>query len=118
MSKEIDGYGIVKVISGEFKGRIGYYDDDDITFPENTNITGEDDGDSCENAEHVAIVYFGHFLLATEHHGIPYDQLEYASMNDLMKRKDELTRLCSPYYLDSSRQYKKICSFFSELHLV
>jgi hypothetical protein len=27
MPKEMDRYGTVKVISGKFKGRIGYYDD-------------------------------------------------------------------------------------------
>lgn len=34
MPKEMDRYGTVKVISGKFKGRIGYYDDDDSIFPE------------------------------------------------------------------------------------
>lgn len=119
MSKEMDKYGIVKVISGEFKGRIGYYDDDDYMFPEDMLCEDEEsDDDSIDNGIAVAIVYFGHFILATEHHAIPYESLEYASMNDLMRRKEELTRLCSPFTLDNSKKYKKVCSFFSELHLV
>lgn len=34
MPKEMERFGTVKVISGEFKGRIGYYDDDDYIFPD------------------------------------------------------------------------------------
>lgn len=111
MPKEMERYGTVKVISGEFKGRIGYYDDDHSIFPKDYEWNEEDD--EPEGIVHVAIVYFGYFSLATEHYGIPYDDLEYASMYDLMSRKIELTRLCSPY---NKTPYKKLCSYFSELH--
>jgi hypothetical protein len=117
MAKELDRFGIVKVISGKLKGRIGYYDDDDYIFPE--NVFGDDEDEDIDvKGEPVAIVYFGHFILAEEHYSIPYDALEYASMNDLMIRKNELTSLCSPFDVKRSRQYKKLCSYFSELHLV
>ena len=99
MPKEMDRYGTVKVISGKFKGRIGYYDDDDFIFPEDYEW---DENGAMESNEHVipaAIVYFGGFMLATEHYAIPYDDLDYPSMNDLMKRKDELKELCSLYTL-------------------
>lgn len=115
MPKEMDRYGTVKVISGEFKGRIGYYDDDDSIFPEDYEWNEENDDVTPEGVIHVAIVYFGYFSLATEHHYIPYDDLEYASMYDLMNRKTELTSLCSPY---NKTSYKKLCSYFSELHYV
>lgn len=116
MPKEMDRYGTVKVISGKFKGRIGYYDDDDSIFPENYEWNEEDDDDeTIEGIIHVAIVYFGHFSLATEHHGISYDDLEYASMYDLVNRKAELTKLCSPY---NKISYKKLCGYFSELHYI
>ena len=116
MPKEMDRYGTVKVISGKFKGRIGYYDDDDSIFPENYEWNEEDDDDeTIEGIIHVAIVYFGHFSLATEHHGISYDDLEYASMHDLVNRKAELTKLCSPY---NKISYKKLCGYFSELHYI
>jgi hypothetical protein len=63
MPKEMDRYGTVKVISGKFKGRIGYYDDDDSIFPENYEWNEEEDDDeTIEGIIHVAIVYFGHFL--------------------------------------------------------
>lgn len=115
MPKEMDRYGTVKVISGEFKGRIGYYDDDDSIFPEDYEWNEENDDVTPEGVIHVAIVYFGYFSLATEHHYIPYDDLEYASMYDLMNRKTELASLCSPY---NKTSYKKLCSYFSELHYV
>lgn len=118
MPKEMERYGTVKVISGEFKGRIGYYDDDDLLFPEDFEW---DESHSIENNENiipVAIVYFGHFLLATEHYAIPYDALDYPSMNDLMRRKDELTELCSPFNIRNRVSYKKLSSYFSELHYV
>ena len=53
--------------------------------------------------------------LATEHYGIPYDALEYASMYDLVARKAELAKLCSPY---NKISYKKLSSYFSELHYI
>lgn len=120
MNKEMELFGAVKVISGEFKGRIGYYDDDDYIFPDDISLDGEGDDEEniIDNSIPVAIVYFGHFSLATEHHAIPYDSLEYASMNDLMKRKDELTELCSPFNVNSKITYKKRCGYFSELHYV
>ena len=99
MPKEMERFGTVKVISGKFKGRIGYYDDDDYIFPDEI-VFDESHEDSIENAIPAAIVYFGHFLLAAEHHAIPYDDLEYVSMNDLVKRKDELTELCSPFNIN------------------
>lgn len=54
MPKEMDRYGTVKVISGKFKGRIGYYDDDDSIFPENYEWNEEDDDDeTIEGIIHV-----------------------------------------------------------------
>lgn len=92
MPKEMERFGTVKVISGEFKGRIGYYDDDDYIFPDGIVFDDNDKNeDIIDNAIPAAIVYFGYFSLAAEHHAIPYDDLEYVSMNDLVKRKDELT---------------------------
>ena len=49
MPKEMERYGTVKVISGKFKGRIGYYDDDDSIFPENYEWNEEDDDDEDED---------------------------------------------------------------------
>jgi len=115
MPKEMDRYGAVKVISGEFKGRIGYYEDDDTIFPEGYEYDEDDENEIPEGVLQVAIVYFGYFSIATEYYGIPYDDLEYATMHDLMTRKNELTELCSPY---NKTSYKKLCSYFSELHYV
>lgn len=119
MPKEMERFGTVKVISGEFKGRIGYYDDDDYIFPDGIVFDDNDKNeDIIDNAIPAAIVYFGYFSLAAEHHAIPYDDLEYVSMNDLVKRKDELTELCSPFNINSKITHKKRCSYFSELHYV
>ena len=118
MPKEMDRYGAVKVVSGKFKGRIGYYDDDDLIFPEDFEWDENDSLENNENITPVAIVYFGNFLLATEHYAIPYDDLDYPSMNDLMKRKNELTELCSPFNVKKRIPYKKLSSYFSELHYV
>lgn len=104
MPKEMERYGTVKVISGKFKGRIGYYDDDDLIYPEGYEWSEDTDDENPENVIRVAIVYFGDFLLAKEYYGIPYDDLEYASMNDLMNRKQELSILCSQI---SKVSYKK-----------
>ncbi|MFJ5386733.1 toll/interleukin-1 receptor domain-containing protein [Pectobacterium sp. CHL-2024] len=119
MKFEPGDYGIVKVIDGLHKGRIGYYDDDDIILPEDETF---DDDESIynesKNIERVAIVYFGTFLLAPGYYSIPYNEIEYASMNDLMTRKDELFNLCSPFVLKKKINHKELCSYFSELHLV
>lgn len=119
MSKNMDRYGVVKIISGELKGRIGYYDDDDIIFPEGTIFNEEyDDGEVEKIGETVAVVYLGSFMLAMEHHSISYDCLEYASINDLIVRKDELLKLCSPYNIKIGNEYEELCSLFAELHFV
>lgn len=119
MKFEPGDYRIVKVIDGLHKGRIGYYDDDDIILPEDETF---DDNKSIynerKNIERVAIVYFATFLLAPGYYSIPYDEIEYASMNDLMTRKDEFFNLCSPFLLKKKINHKELCSYFSELHLV
>lgn len=91
-------YGIVKVIHGVHKGRIGYYDDDDFISSEDEMSDDEEYIDE-ENEDQVAIVYFGEFVLAPEHYSIPHNALEHVSMNDLMTRKEELFNLCSPFML-------------------
>ncbi|QWT39314.1 toll/interleukin-1 receptor domain-containing protein [Dickeya dadantii] len=112
-------YGIVKVIHGVHKGRIGYYDDDDfISSEEEIADNDEYTYEESENEDQIAIVYFGDFLLAPEHYSISHDALEHVSMNDLMIRKEELFNLCSPFVSKKKTNYTKLCSYFSELHLV
>ena len=61
MPKEMERFGTVKVISGEFKGRIGYYDDDDYIFPDGIVFDDNDKNeDIIDNAIPAAIVYFGY----------------------------------------------------------
>ena len=69
LKKEINDldYGPVIVASGEYKGRIGIYDDD------------EDEG--------LAIVYFGDFLLTNEYCTIPFECLDdKITTQDLLER--------------------------------
>ncbi|MBW5892559.1 toll/interleukin-1 receptor domain-containing protein [Pectobacterium polaris] len=119
MSLRPGDYGIVKVIHGEHKGRIGYYDDDDFISAEE-EIFDDDEHiyEESENEDQIAIVYFGDFLLAPEYYSISHDALEHVSMNDLMARKEELFSLCSPFLMKKKTNYTTLCSYFSELHLV
>ncbi len=116
-------YGIVKVKYGECKGRIGLYDDDEYIVHEGYVFIENEESDEAErefleNSDHLAIVYFGAFILAPEHYCIPHDALEHVTMNDLMKRKDELFNLCVPYDEKGPKEYEKLCSYFAELHFV
>lgn len=112
-------YGIVKIIGGFYSGRIGYYDDDDYLFDEyleeEADIEEEVD---IEEEEKVAIVYFGEVLLAPERIFIPHSLLSHVTMYDLVKRKEELYKICSPYYIKNQTDHETLNSYFSELHFV
>lgn len=103
ISIEPGAYGIVKIINGRDKGSIVYYDNDDW-----------DDDDN-----YMAVIYFGDFLIAQKCCLIPHKNLSYVSMNDLMKRKDELYLKCTPFNIN--RQEIDVGSLnihLAELHLV
>lgn len=71
----IGNYGLVKIIDGEFKGRFGYYDDDDTDF------------DGIEKS----VVYFGEMFDNSKYY---YIKREYITDNfnieDLNNRKTEI----------------------------
>jgi hypothetical protein len=60
----ITKYGIVKITRGKFKGRIGYYDDDEY-----------------DRGKEQAIVYFGSALLGASYHLIPKSYIVTANLN-------------------------------------
>lgn len=80
---QIGDYGVVKIVKGEFAGRFGYYDDDEI---------GESEIDDCEEyLDSKAIVYFGSLLDNSKYYCIDYGCLskDY-TFEDLKKRKTEI----------------------------
>jgi hypothetical protein len=69
-------YGVVKVLYGEYQGRIGYYDDDNEVGYE---VSG--------------LVYFGSLEFAGTQDFIPLSFLAPAMTPDLLARKLEITKL-------------------------
>lgn len=63
MSTERIPYGPVYITDGPHAGRIGNYDDNDTEFPDDIDWENIDVSESVEG-QHVAIIYFGDFLLA------------------------------------------------------
>jgi hypothetical protein len=64
-------WGVVKVVGGKHKGRIGYLDDE----------------------EEAGIAYFGNFFYAPRYHLIPFKHLAPITTDDLMRRHQELFQL-------------------------
>lgn len=103
MSVEPGAYGIVKIENGPNKDCIVYYDNDEW-----------DDDDN-----HMAVVYFGGFLIVQKIYLISHEDLSYVSINDLMKRKDELYLKCSPFNINRKEIDLDSLNFnLAELHLV
>ena len=70
----ITTYGIVKITRGKFKGRIGYYDDDEY-----------------DRGKEQAIVYFGSALLGASYHLIPKSYISNRiSITDLFNRQQSI----------------------------
>jgi hypothetical protein len=63
-------YGPVLILKGPHKGRIGYYDDDDVK----------------------AIVYFGSMFFARDWYEISHSYLRQANTEDLLKRSEAIYR--------------------------
>ena len=74
-------YGIVKIIGGKFKGKIGYYDDDDVDFD---NVS-------------KSVVYFGEIFDNSVYHYIKHEYITNDfTIEDLKKRQMFLQhKLCS-----------------------
>lgn len=71
----IGNYGLVKIIDGEFKGKFGYYDDDDTDF------------DGVEKS----IVYFGKVFDNSKYYYINQEYItDNFNINDLNNRKIEI----------------------------
>ena len=71
----IGNYGLVKIIDGEFKGKFGYYDDDDTDF------------DGVEKS----IVYFGKVFDNSKYYYINQEYItDNFNINDLNNRKVEI----------------------------
>jgi TIR domain len=62
-------WGPVLINGGRHRGRVGYYDDDDH------------DG---------AIIYFGDFFIADGYYIIPHQLLQYATLDSLLRRREEI----------------------------
>lgn len=78
MGKEnlcIGNYGLVKIIEGEFKGRFGYYDDDDTDF------------DGIEKS----VIYFGEMFDNSKYYYIKQEYItDNYNIEDLNNRKIEI----------------------------
>ena len=90
MVSEEDG-GYVLVIKGEHKGKVGYFDDDELDctcFDYSKKYTDEEMdeiSDSCK-CPMKAVVYFGTPFLS-EYHLIPYDHLVMTDVTHLETKK-------------------------------
>lgn len=73
----IGNYGLVRIIDGEFKGKFGYYDDDDIDF------------DGVEKS----VVYFGKIFDNSKYYYINQEYItDNFNIEDLNNRKAEILR--------------------------
>ena len=71
----IGNYGLVRIIDGEFKGKFGYYDDDDTDF------------DGVEKS----VVYFGKVFDNSKYYYINQEYItDNFNINDLNNRKVEI----------------------------
>lgn len=71
----IGNYGLVKIVDGKFKGKFGYYDDDDMDFDGITK----------------SVVYFGEMFDNAKYHYIDQDYItDDFNLEDLKKRKAEI----------------------------
>ena len=108
-------YGPVKIIEGPHKGRIGYYDDTDTEYDEDIKWDEIDDDEEVAGTP-VAIVYFGDFFIAKEYYLIPFDYIRLVNTDDLMIRREELSRLCGAF--SKTHDPKKELVYLTELHYV
>ncbi|MEM8780739.1 MAG: toll/interleukin-1 receptor domain-containing protein [Cyanobacteria bacterium P01_G01_bin.49] len=93
-------YGPVKIIDGIHTGRIGYYDDDEIEFDDDIDwqSISEEEVETIKGRD-MAIVYFGD-MIVTINKGpylIPAEYIRPVTIDDLMKRREELYRLCGGF---------------------
>lgn len=71
----IGNYGLVKIINGKFKGRFGYYDDDDIDF----------------DGKRKSVIYFGEMLDNSKYYYIKQNYItDDYNIEDLKNRKQEI----------------------------
>ena len=71
----LGNYGLVKIIKGKFKGRFGYYDDDDIDF----------------DGVMKSVIYFGEMLNNSNYYYIEQENItDDFTIEDLIKRKNEI----------------------------
>lgn len=118
-------YGPVKIIAGPHIGRIGYYDDDEIEFDDDIDLSSmsEEEAETVEGKD-VAIIYFGDMLLTLNkgYYLIPFEHIRLVTTDDLMKRREELYRLCGGFKpLDNPDlildEYEQL-DYCQELHYV
>lgn len=71
----LENYGIVKIIKGKFKGRFGYYGDDDIDF----------------DGVKKSVIYFGEMLDNSKYYYIKQENITNDfTIEDLKKRRTEI----------------------------
>ena len=71
----LGNYGIVKIIKGKFKGRFGYYDDDDLDF----------------DGVMKSVIYFGEMFDNSKYYYIEQKNITNDfTIEDLKKRKNEI----------------------------
>ena len=114
-------FGPVKIIGGEHQGRIGYYDDEDTEYDEDTDWEAIPDDAEIEG-EPVAIVYFGDFFIARGYYVIPLEYIREVTTDDLMRRREELHDLCGRFAKvknpELELEHSEELSFLAELHYV
>ena len=114
-------YGLVKIIKGEFKGRFGFYDDDDFgdfddeEFAEDFDEELEDeDFEDEEELEEHPIVYLGDMFLNS-----PYVILNQDEITDKITKKDIEKRIGEIIKgLFSTTNTKKRLALYEELVLL
>lgn len=91
MGTENIPYGPVYIAEGPHAGRIGYYDDDGVEFPDDIDWDNVDvNASDTIPSQRVAIVYFGDSFLADGYYLIPDEFIREVTTADLIKRREDL----------------------------
>ena len=127
-------YGPIFITDGDLQSRIGYYDDNDSVFSDDSDeypsyftddlnwrdpVGCDDLGDDVKVLD-VAIIYMGNFFLADGYYLVPEEFIRPVTTADLMKRREELHDLCGAYakIKNPDLDDEEKLDYFRELHYV
>ena len=109
-------FGSVVITDGEFKGRIGNYEDDHF-IPNDPNYEWDEDEDEEPEGTDVAIIYFGEMHHCKGYFYIPIDYISPATTEDLRKRRSELRNSLGNFGKEHLENYEITELFWIEQEL-